>query len=113
MAQGGNVTYKQLVETSIKTRKLFERFEKKSIGKTWGTEELLIGLMTDIGDLSRLVLAKEGFRTVSGDIALRHELADCFWSIIVLAERYNIDLSEALQEMSDDISIKLKEYNDV
>lgn len=96
------------------TRNLLEKFEQKSMGKKWGNEELLIGLVTDVGDLSRLVLAKEGFRSVGKDLdkALRHELADCFWAIIVLAEKYKVDLPNALQEMSGDIQKKLKDFNE-
>jgi len=66
--------------------------------------------MTDLGDLSRLILAKEGRRKFDGDIdlALRHELADCMWSIMVLADKYKVDLPSALDEMSHDVQIKLK-----
>lgn len=106
--------YSDLVKTAMKTRNLLEKFEQKSTGKTWGNEELLIGLMTDIGDLSRLILAKEGYRSVGKDLdrALRHELADCFWVIIVLAEKFSIDLPAALQEMSDDLQKKLKNFHE-
>ena len=107
------MTYDDLVKTVMDTRKRFESFERKNVGKTWGKEEILVGLVTDVGDLARLVLAKEGFRAAGTDIdkAMRHELADCFWAIIVLAEKYNINLEEALMEMSDDIRKKLKDYS--
>lgn len=106
--------YSDLVKTVMKTRKLLEKFEQKSTGKQWGNEELLIGLVTDVGDLARLVLAKEGYRSVGKNLdkALRHELADCFWAIIVLAEKYKVNLPEALQEMSSDLQEKLKDYNE-
>jgi len=75
---------------------------------------LLIGLVTDIGDLARLVLAKEGYRSVEKNLdkVLRHELADCFWAIIVLAEKYKVNLPEALQEISTDLQEKLNDYNE-
>lgn len=112
MAKGGNVKYSDLVKTVMETRELLEKFEQKSTGKKWGNEELLIGLVTDVGDLARLILAKEGYRSVGKDLhkALRHELADCFWAIIVLSENYNVNLPEALKEMSADLEEKLKDF---
>lgn len=108
------MTYGDLVKIVMDTRRLFESFEQKSTGKTWGNKELLVGLVTDVGDLARLVLAKEGYRAAGKDIdkALRHELADCFWAIIVLSEKYDINLEDALVEMSEDIKEKLKDYRE-
>ncbi len=108
------MTYTELAKIAMDTRKLFESYEKQSTGKTWGTEELLIGLVTDVGDLARLILAKEGFRAADKDIdkAMRHELADCFWAIIVLSEKYDINLEDALVEMSKDIREKLKSFSE-
>jgi NTP pyrophosphatase (non-canonical NTP hydrolase) len=102
--------YQDLVKTALKTKKLLADFEQKNHGKKWGNEELLLGLVTDIGDLARLILAKEGFRSVNQNLnhALRHEFADCFWSIIVLATQYKIDLPQALEEMSKEIEINTK-----
>ena len=109
-SEGDRMTYNDLVKIAIDTRQRLESYEKRTIGKTWGNEELLIGLVTDVGDLARLVLAKEGFRAAGPDIdkALRHELADCLWATIVLAEKYNINLADALVEMSEEIGEKLE-----
>lgn len=105
--------YSDLVDIVLETRRLFEKYEEKSVGKKWGNEELLVGLITDVGDLARIVLAKEGYRSINGDveIALRHELADCLWAIIVLSEKYKIDLPAALVEMSKDIKKKIGKYD--
>lgn len=104
------MTYNDLVKIAMDTRQRFESYEKRTTGKTWGSEELLIGLVTDVGDLARLVLAKEGFRAAGTDLdkALRHELADCLWAIIVLAEKNNINLADALVEMNEEIREKLE-----
>lgn len=106
--------YTDLVKVAINIRELLEIFEKKTTGKVWGKKELLMGLVTDVGDLAKLILAKEGDRNFDGDInkSLRHELADCLWAIIILADKYNIDLSKALVEMADDIEYKIGKYGD-
>ena len=114
MAKGGNVKYSDIVNIVMETRTLLENFEQKSVGKKWGNEELLIGLMTDIGDLARLILAKEGFRSAKKDLEkqLRHEIAACFWAIVVLSEKYKVNIPQALQEMSIDLKKKLKKFNE-
>jgi len=51
----------------------------------------------------KLVMAKEGFRAHNNiDKKLAHELADCLWSIIILADELSIDLeSEFLTTMEE------------
>ena len=67
--------------------------EKKKYGREWTREEIAQGLVGDIGDLMKLVLAKSGIRnTEDVDIKIGHELSDCLWCLLVLAKRYDIDL---------------------
>jgi NTP pyrophosphatase (non-canonical NTP hydrolase) len=57
------------------------------------------GFMVDVGDLTRLIMAKEGIRNGENiDERLAHELCDCLWCIIVLASKYNIDLEKEFIE---------------
>jgi NTP pyrophosphatase (non-canonical NTP hydrolase) len=52
--------------------------------------------MGDVGDLAKLVQAKEGIREIANvDEKLAHELADCLWCVLVLANKYHIDLEGA------------------
>ncbi|MFE5568753.1 hypothetical protein ACFQ68_27475 [Amycolatopsis japonica] len=61
----------------------------------WGVSEYMQGLVGDIGDLAKLVMAKQGFRDVENvDEKLRHELADCLWSLLIISEKLDIDLAE-------------------
>ena len=50
-------------------------------------------LVGDVGDLAKLIMARNGFRH-NGDIGakLGHELADCRWSLIIFASEMDIDL---------------------
>jgi NTP pyrophosphatase (non-canonical NTP hydrolase) len=68
----------------------------------------MLGFVKDVGDLARLVQAKEGIREVEDlDAALAHELADCLWSLIVLAERYGVDLEHAFGRTMDELERRL------
>ena len=76
---------------------------KRQGSNAWGPKDRMMGFVTDVGELNELVMAKEGMRHVDDvDTKLAHELSDCLWSILVLADAYNIDLENSfLKTMSD------------
>lgn len=60
----------------------------------------MLGFVGDVGDLSKLVHAKNGVRAMADsetdlDAKLAHELADCLWSVLTLADCYGVDLDQA------------------
>lgn len=62
-------------------------------GRIWTTEELALGFVGDVGDLAKLIQAHAGVRDIDDCKAkLGHELSDCLWSILVLANKCGIDL---------------------
>lgn len=71
--------------------------------RAWSPKDRMMGFVTDIGELNELVMAKEGMRHVDdADAKLAHELADCLWSILVLADNYSVDLeAEYLKTMDE------------
>jgi NTP pyrophosphatase (non-canonical NTP hydrolase) len=74
----------------------------------WGPTEVMQGFMGDVGDLAKLVLARNGFRDIPElDKKLEHELADCLWSVLVLARHYGIDLETAFERTMVEIETKL------
>ncbi|WP_235518413.1 MazG nucleotide pyrophosphohydrolase domain-containing protein [Cellulomonas sp. Leaf334] len=65
-------------------------------GRSWSHEELMLGFLGDVGDLAKLVQGKAGVRPRADlDEALAHELADCLWSVMSLADAYGVDLQSA------------------
>lgn len=98
--------FNALIEKAIVVRKKYVELEKKQYGREWSGEELMLGFMKDVGDLAKLVQAKEGIRDIE-DInnKFAHELSDCLWSVIVIANKYNVDIGSAfnktMQELED------------
>jgi NTP pyrophosphatase (non-canonical NTP hydrolase) len=87
--------FKDLSEIAMSVRKSYETFEEKRYGKSWSREQLAQGFVGDVGDLMKLVMAKEGIRQIEDvDEKFSHELSDCLWSIMVLAQKYDIDLEQ-------------------
>ena len=62
----------------------------------------MAGFVGDVGDLSKIILAKHGLRDMEDvDEKLAHELSDCLWSILVLASKYSIDLPNEFMKTMD------------
>ena len=57
----------------------------------------------------KLVMAKEGRREGPADLdaKLAHELADCLWSVLVLADAYGVDVGQAFLRTMRELEAKL------
>ncbi len=102
----------ELARLSERARQIRERYAAAELarsGRPWTREELMQGFVVDVGDLMKLVMAKAGARPVDdADRRLAHELADCLWSVLVLAQAYDVDLEKAFLASMDEIEAKLE-----
>jgi NTP pyrophosphatase (non-canonical NTP hydrolase) len=81
---------------ALEIRRGFERYEERTYGRRWTLEDLTLGFVGDVGDLAKLVQAKQGVRAVpDGPTRLEHELADCLWSLLVIAHECGVDIESA------------------
>lgn len=87
------MNFSDLEKSALQLNDLYEQLEIKTYGRAWTTAELALGFVGDVGDLAKLIQADAGVRTIDDCKAkLGHELSDCLWSIIVLANKCGIDL---------------------
>ncbi len=79
--------------------------------KVWGTNEYLLGLQGDVGDLVKRYLAKKGFTFArkDDDTKLGEELADILWDILVIAEELDMDLEAEFAKTLKRIENKIKD----
>lgn len=92
----------------MQLRNLFTHYNNKAGGKKWSKEHIAQGLVGDVGDLMKIIMAKAGLRTINGvDKKLAHELSDCLWSILVLAQLYNVDLEKSFMTTMDEVEKNL------
>ncbi|MBL7078186.1 nucleotide pyrophosphohydrolase [Candidatus Shapirobacteria bacterium] len=84
--------------------KLYAQSDKKRLGKEWHRGEYAKALAADVGALVKLTMAKDGLREVKDvDEKMKHELADCLWCLIIIAEKYGVNLEKAFLETMEEL----------
>ncbi len=97
-----------LTARALEIRAAFAAAETQRQGRPWTRAEIMQGFVGDVGDLMKLVMAKEGVRDIpDADRKLGHELADCLWSVLVLASLYGVDLEAEFRRTMDELEKKL------
>jgi NTP pyrophosphatase (non-canonical NTP hydrolase) len=97
--------FSDLEKSALKLNELYEQLEAKRYGRAWTTAELALGFVGDVGDLAKLIQAHAGVRDIDDCHAkLGHELSDCLWSILVLADKCGVDLQAEFVRNTREIS---------
>jgi len=100
--------FQQMQQRARRVRSRYAEVEASTYGRSWTTEEIMLGFLGDVGDLAKLVQGKAGVRPREDlDAALAHELADCLWSILSLADAYDVDLAAAFASTMDELDAVL------
>ena len=98
-----------LTEKAMALRQRFGEIAFENGKREWSREEVMQGFVVDVGDLMKLAMAKSGIRDASDvDQKLAHELADCLWSVLVLAKLYDIDLEQEFLAMLKSVTAMLE-----
>ncbi len=96
--------FEALIQRALEIRQQYARLEQQEYGRAWSAEEIALGFVGDVGDLAKLVMAASGVRHIpDAGHKLAHELADCLWSILVLADALGVDLQRAFLETMDEL----------
>lgn len=98
-----------LMKRAEEIREMYEEFNAKNGREAWRIRDYAMGFIGDAGDLMKLVMAKQNLRDIPDtDAKLGHELADCLWSILVIASYYGIDLEKEFLQTMDAITERVK-----
>lgn len=99
----------ELIARAKSIQVMYEELELQKYGRNWSREEIALGFVGDVGKLMQLIQAKEGIRSIDNvQDKLAHELSDCLWSIVVLADKYGIDIEKSFMETMDEIEGRIK-----
>lgn len=75
----------------------------------WGLREYAEGMTGDLGDLMKLVMAKEGLRTADDvDACIEHEINDLQWSVLMLYRAIGKDPVESFLRAMDELEAKIR-----
>jgi NTP pyrophosphatase (non-canonical NTP hydrolase) len=98
------VEYQDLLQRAVEIRRQYNNLSQARHGRAWTSEEIALGFVGDVGDLMKLVIAASGVRDIpDARRKLEHELADCLWSVLVLADAYGVDLERAFLQTMDEL----------
>jgi len=101
--------FKDFIVKAMQVKVAYDKYNQANTGKAWKRENVAQGFVGDVGDLMKLVMAKEGLRQIENvDEKLAHELSDCLWSIIVLAELYDIELESSFMKTMDTLEANIE-----
>lgn len=97
----------QLSQRALAISQKYDLLNEKR-GVVWTERDFMAGFVGDVGDLSKLVMAKDGVRQIDDtDNKLAHELCDCLWSVLILANKYNVDLESEFVKTMDQLSERI------
>lgn len=99
---------KELQKQAMIIRQKYAELNKKDGNNAWGAKDYAMGFAGDFGDLQKLIMAKENMRHIDDvDAKLKHEFADCLWSLLVLAEHYGVDLDTEFQNTMKELDARI------
>ncbi|WP_030394478.1 MazG nucleotide pyrophosphohydrolase domain-containing protein [Kitasatospora purpeofusca] len=102
----------EITRQAMHVHGLYDELNLTTRGHTWSRHDFVLGFVGDVGDLVKLTQAADGVRPPPAGPGLAHELADCLWSVVVLAELYGVDLEAAftttVRRLEDSITGRMK-----
>ena len=101
---------KDLMQRAEEIRLKYEESNAKNGKEAWRIRDYAMGLAGDYGDLMKIIMAKENLRDMNDvDGRLGHELADCLWALLVIANYYGVDLENEFHGTMEYIADKIEE----
>ena len=88
--------------------RMYDDLTEKKYGIRWDPQHRMAGFVGDVGKLSKIIMAKHGLRDMDNvDEQLAHELSDCLWSVLILAEAYDIDLADEFMKTMTELELRI------
>lgn len=102
------MNFDDIQKRAVEIRSKYDQLNQTKRGVTWNEQQLMAGFVGDVGDLSKIIMAKHGLRDMDDiDAKLAHELSDCLWSVLVLASKYKIDLADEFMKTMDELDKRI------
>jgi NTP pyrophosphatase (non-canonical NTP hydrolase) len=102
--------FKTLAAKALAVRDHYDELQEKDGQPRWDVSDRMAGFIGDAGDLSKLIMMKQGRRRAVEDldVALKHEVTDCLWSVIVIADELGMDLEGEFSKTMDELHARIE-----
>lgn len=104
---------RELSKLAKDLKEVYDNLNRIRVKKIWQAPDYAQGLVGDASDLMRLVAQRNKDLSMAQrkelDKKIRHEMADCMWSLVSLADELNIDLEKEYLITIDYLRQKLSE----
>lgn len=98
-----------IIDRALKIRERYHQLELQHHGSKWTVEEDALAFLTDAGLVGRNIMAQQQrWPKANSSEELKHKLGENIWWLIVLADRSDIDIKEALAVFLDKTESMLK-----
>lgn len=102
--------FQKFINRAMDLRQQYEKKEIQLYGSPATDEDIARGLLGDVNNLVKLVMAEHGKREIANsNEKLGSQLSHCLWSVIVLAKMHHIDLEQSFMEAMDRLENHLLE----
>lgn len=90
--------FEEIIKRSLEIRKQYHKLERQHHGSEWTVEEDALAFLTDAGLVGRNVMSQQNrWPKANSQEELEHKLGESIWWLIVLADRMDIDVEQAVE----------------
>lgn len=105
--------FEKIIHRAMDLRRQYEVRETHLYGSQSTSLDLARGFAGDVNNLIKLIEAEQGRRAIANSKEkLEAHFAHCLWSVIVLAQKHDINLETAFMEAMDRLENHLLETDD-
>ncbi|OIV40653.1 MazG-like protein [Flavobacterium johnsoniae] len=91
--------FDEIIRRSLEIRKKYHGLEVLHHGSEWIVEEDALAYLTDAGLVARNIMAQQKrWPKIGFEEELTHKLGENIWWLIVLADRMDIDIKQAVDK---------------
>ena len=102
------MNFEDMTKRAAEIRDKYDKLNQAKRSLQWNEQQFMAGFVGDVGDLSKIIMAKHGLRDMDNiDAKLAHELSDCLWAVMVLASKYKIDLATEFMKTMDELDARI------
>jgi len=92
---------KILERKALEIRRRYDQLNKSRDGQSWDALKLANGFKKDVDDLVEIIEKNPLNRK-----KLNHEIADCLWSVLVIARKLDVDIEKAFWDTMSELDLR-------